>query len=310
MKHTKVACCLLLSAVLLIFSGCTNDKNKSSSAAASSFASSSSSLPQSSLSSSSSLSSADSSSSSEQSAVSPTINTDFPEIGTLSAEALGWGPGGPVDSENRSEGCKAYQNKYGKYDAYFIAPSSEKIYLTFDEGYENGYTASILDTLKEKQVQAVFFITMPYAKEQPELVRRMIDEGHIVGNHSTKHKTYPSLSLQDAKDDLLELHDYVLHTFDYEMTVFRFPEGNFSEQMLALVQNCGYKSVFWSFAYKDWLVDSQPDPASALSSMTEKSHPGAIYLLHAVSKTNAQVLGDFIDAMHRKDYIFADLSQI
>ena len=184
---------------------------------------------------------------------------------------------------------------------------SEKIYLTFDEGYENGYTADILDTLKEKGVHAVFFVTLPYVKAQPDLVQRMIDEGHTVGNHSNKHITYPSLSLEEAKEDLMSLHQYMLDTYQYKMSVFRFPEGNFSEQTLALVQSCGYKSLFWSFAYQDWYTDNQPNPSDALNSMLNKAHPGAIYLLlHAVSSTNAQVLGDFIDGMQEKGYVFAD----
>lgn len=143
----------------------------------------------------------------------------------LKRRSAGLGPGGPVDSENRSQGAVAYQEKYGKYDAYFIAPSSEKIYLTFDEGYENGFTADILDTLKEKGVHAVFFVTLPYVKEQPELVQRMIDEGHIVGNHSNKHITYPSLSLEEAKEDLMSLHQYMLDTYQYKMTVSVSPRG-------------------------------------------------------------------------------------
>ena len=211
-----------------------------------------------------------------------------------------------MDSENRSQGAVAYQEKYGKYDAYFIAPSSEKIYLTFDEGYENGYTADILDTLKEKGVHAVFFVTLPYVKAQPDLVQRMIDEGHTVGNHSNKHITYPSLSLEEAKEDLMSLHQYMLDTYQYKMSVFRFPEGNFSEQTLALVQSCGYKSLFWCFAFLVWYTDNQPNPSDALNSMLNKAHPGAIYLLHAVSSTNAQVLGDFIDGMQEKGYVFAD----
>ena len=286
-KTLAVACAM---AMLLALSGCTSGGSSSSSRSSSSSSASSKT---------SSSSSAASSSMSEGSSV-------LTEIGALNGEALGWGPGGPVDSENRSQGAVAYQEKYGKYDAYFIAPSSEKIYLTFDEGYENGYTADILDTLKEKGVHAVFFVTLPYVKEQPELVQRMIDEGHIVGNHSNKHITYPSLSLEEAKEDLMSLHQYMLDTYQYKMTVFRFPEGNFSEQTLALVQSCGYKSLFWSFAYKDWYTDNQPNPADALSSMLNKAHPGAIYLLHAVSATNAQVLGDFIDGMQEKGYVFSD----
>ncbi|MBQ3241698.1 MAG: polysaccharide deacetylase family protein [Oscillospiraceae bacterium] len=251
---------------------------------------------------------ADETSSSAEESVSPTMGIDPAEMADLSGEAKGWGPGGPVDEENRSAGAEYYQELYGKYDAVFIAPSSEKIYLTFDEGYENGYTAQILDVLKEKEVSAVFFVTMPYAKQNPDLIRRMIDEGHVVGNHSNRHITYPSLSLDEAKEDLMSLHQYMLDTYGYEMRLFRFPEGNFSEQTLALVQSCGYRSVFWSFAYRDWLVDDQPDPAESLATMIEKSHPGAVYLLHAVSSTNTQVLGDYIDAMRKKGYVFSDLT--
>lgn len=312
-KTLSLACAV---AMLLALSGCTSggdssSSRSSSSSSSSSKTSSSSSAASSSMSEGSSVlsdleSRLESALESMEESVSPTMSTDFAEIGALNGEALGWGPGGPVDSENRSQGAVAYQEKYGKYDAYFIAPSSEKIYLTFDEGYENGYTADILDTLKEKGVHAVFFVTLPYVKAQPDLVQRMIDEGHTVGNHSNKHITYPSLSLEEAKEDLMSLHQYMLDTYQYKMSVFRFPEGNFSEQTLALVQSCGYKSLFWSFAYQDWYTDNQPNPSDALNSMLNKAHPGAIYLLHAVSSTNAQVLGDFIDGMQEKGYVFAD----
>ena len=316
MKVKKTLALACAVAMLLALSGCTSggdssSSRSSSSSSSSSKTSSSSSAASSSMSEGSSVlsdleSRLESALESMEESVSPTMSTDFAEIGALNGEALGWGPGGPVDSENRSQGAVAYQEKYGKYDAYFIAPSSEKIYLTFDEGYENGYTADILDTLKEKGVHAVFFVTLPYVKAQPDLVQRMIDEGHTVGNHSNKHITYPSLSLEEAKEDLMSLHQYMLDTYQYKMSVFRFPEGNFSEQTLALVQSCGYKTLVWSFAYQDWYTDNQPNPSDALNSMLNKAHPGAIYLLHAVSSTNAQVLGDFIDGMQEKGYVFAD----
>ncbi len=316
MKVKKTLALACAVAMLLALSGCTSggdssSSRSSSSSSSSSKTSSSSSAASSSMSEGSSVlsdleSRLESALESMEESVSPTMSTDFAEIGALNGEALGWGPGGPVDSENRSQGAVAYQEKYGKYDAYFIAPSSEKIYLTFDEGYENGYTADILDTLKEKGVHAVFFVTLTYVKAEPDLVQRMIDEGHTVGNHSNKHITYPSLSLEEAKEDLMSLHQYMLDTYQYKMSVFRFPEGNFSEQTLALVQSCGYKSLFWSFAYQDWYTDNQPNPSDALNSMLNKAHPGAIYLLHAVSSSNAQVLGDFIDGMQEKGYVFAD----
>lgn len=233
------------------------------------------------------------------------MSADFSEIGALDGSKLGWGPGGPVDQENRSEGAKAYQEKYGSYGAWYIAPASEKIYLTFDEGYENGYTSAILDTLKEKDVSAVFFVTMPYVKENPDLIRRMIDEGHIVGNHSTQHLSFPDMPLAEAQEDVLDLHNYVKENFDYDMTLFRFPMGEFCEQDLALLQAMGYQSVFWSFAYRDWIVDEQPDHETALNSILNKAHPGAIYLLHAVSKTNTEILGDAIDALRQKGYVLS-----
>jgi peptidoglycan-N-acetylmuramic acid deacetylase len=201
------------------------------------------------------------------------LKGDFSGISALDGEKKGWGPGGPTDKQGRPDGATVYQDRYGKYDAYFIAPNSSKVYLTFDEGYENGYTTPILDTLKEKNVKAVFFITMAYAKSEPELVKRMIDEGHVIGNHSTKHLSFPTMPLVEAAQDVLKLHDYVKANFGYEMTLFRPPMGEFSEQTLALLQMIGYKSIFWSFAYRDWLVDDQPLTVEALASVVGKTIP-------------------------------------
>lgn len=222
----------------------------------------------------------------------------------LDTQKLGWGPGGPVDENNRPDGATVYQEKYGQYAADFIRENSPNIYLTFDEGYENGYTDDILDTLKEKGVQAVFFVTMPYVQSEPELVQRMIDEGHIVGNHSVNHPSFPDLSAEECQQEIMELHDYVKENFGYEMSLFRFPMGEFSEADLKVVQDLGYRSVFWSFAYRDWLVDEQPDPQEAIATIEGKCHPGAIYLLHAVSATNAQVLGQVIDDLRTQGYVF------
>lgn len=217
---------------------------------------------------------------------------------------LGWGPGGPVDENNRPSGAVSYQEKYGKYDADFIREQENHIYLTFDEGYENGYTDDILDVLKEKGVSAVFFVTMPYVKAEPELIQRMIDEGHIVGNHSVNHPSMPETNPEQCRNEIMELHDYVKENFQYEMTLFRFPMGEFSERDLSIAQQLGYRSVFWSFAYRDWLVDEQPNPQEALEKIESKCHPGAIYLLHAVSQTNAEILGQMIDDLQAQGYTF------
>ena len=241
----------------------------------------------------------------DETSVAAAMSTDFAEIGALDATKQSEFPGGPVDEKNRPSGPLLYQEKYKDLDALFIVPESDKIYLTFDEGYENGYTGKLLDTLKEKNVKAVFFITYDYATTQPELVQRMIKEGHVLGNHSTKHKSFPDLPLEEAAKDILLLHDYMKEKYNYEMFLFRPPMGEFSDQTLALVKSLGYKSVFWSFAYLDYEVDNQPLTIEAVDKITSKAHPGAIYLLHAVSKTNSMVLGECIDVLQKQGYEFA-----
>lgn len=228
-------------------------------------------------------------------------------VESLSGSTTDWGQGSNVDENNRPVGAVSAQELYGSYQAYFIKEDTDKkIYLTFDEGYEYGFSGSILDTLKEKGVKAVFFVTEPYAKDQPDLVRRMIDEGHTLGNHSVTHPSngLPSQSLDQQKNEVEENHQYVKDNFGYEMNLFRFPAGKFSEQSLAIVHNCGYKSVFWSFAYLDYDVNNQPDKTESLNKMVDKLHPGAIYLLHAESETNAAVLGEFIDRARAAGYEF------
>ena len=235
------------------------------------------------------------------------IPTDA-DIQAMSSESNGWGQGSQVDDLNRPAGCLQYQEKFGSHSVRFIMNDSEDkvIYLTFDEGYENGYTSQILDKLKEKGVHAVFFITMDYAKKEPELVQRMIDEGHVVGNHSVTHPSagLPSQSLADQENEVMELHNYVKENFGYEMYLFRFPAGIFSEQSLGILDKCGYTGVFWSFAFHDWDPDNQMAYDDALKKTIDCLHPGAIYLLHAVSSTNTAILGDFIDAAQAQGYTF------
>ena len=224
----------------------------------------------------------------------PTIDN----VSGLSGEILNWGQGSNVDEYNRPTGSLSYQEKYKDYPVDFIIPTTDKkIYLTFDEGYEYGCTPSILSTLKEKDVKAVFFVTKPYAEEDPDLVRQIIDEGHILGNHSVTHPSagIPSLSLDDQKQEVMGNHEYIKQNFNYDMCLFRFPAGKFSEQSLAILNNCGYRGVFWSFAYLDYDVNNQPNEAESLQKLVDKLHPGAIYLLHAESWTNTNILGSFID---------------
>ena len=161
---------------------------------------------------------------------------------------------------------------------------------------------AILDILKEKNVKAVFFVTGHYCKTNPELVQRMIDEGHIVGNHSMNHPNFTTITPEEMYEEVKELHDYVQENFDYTMFLFRYPEGVFSEQSLAVLQDAGYQTSFWSYAYNDWDQNNQPDPDTAYQKVTGALHPGAIYLLHAVSETNSEILGDFIDEARSQGY--------
>ncbi len=247
----------------------------------------------------------------KQQTISPVTGVyDAAALTALDNTSRSWGQGVRTDDKNRPQGALDGQQTYGQYNAWFIAEDSPTIYLTIDEGYENGYTSQILDVLKEKQCPAVFFVTMDYVKQNPDLIRRMIDEGHVVGNHSVTHpaKGLPSQSIDTQAEELMALHRYVQETFNYDMYLFRYPAGIYSEQSLALVQQLGYRSVFWSFAYRDWVTDDQPEPTAALQKVTERLHPGAIYLLHAVSATNTQIMGDFIDAARQQGYVFGKMT--
>lgn len=222
----------------------------------------------------------------------------------LSHEKVGYGQGVQLDENNRPLGALDFNAKYSKYNANAIGDQKGKIMLTFDQGYENGYTAKILDTLKEKNVKAVFFVLQDYAEKNPELVKRMIDEGHIVGNHSVTHKSMPTLTEEQCLQEIKGLHDYIKDNFNYEMTMFRPPMGEFSEFSLAVTKNCGYETVLWSYAYADWDVNAQPDKTEALTKLTNALHDGAIYLLHSVSSVNAEILPNFIDNALAAGYEF------
>ena len=218
-----------------------------------------------------------------------------------------------ANSSNRNEdnvpnGYIWYMDKWGKdYDAKWLMDTSKKeLYLTFDEGYEYGNTPAILDTLKAKGVKATFFITKYFADKEPDLVRRIIAEGHTLGNHTCSHPAagMPSLSLEAQAKDVLTLEDQVREDFGYEMRYFRYPEGTFSDQSLALMNDMGFTCIFWSFSHLDYDVNNQPDPAKSLAKMKDQLHPGAIYLLHAVSNTNTEVLPELIDYVKQQGYTF------
>ena len=228
------------------------------------------------------------------------------DYSALDTECHGYGQGVRFDELNRPKGAVEFNSGYSGFSAEAIRDTEEKtINLTFDQGYENGYTSKILDTLKEKGVKATFFVVGDYVEREPELVKRMIDEGHVVGSHSVHHYSMPSLSPEECVSEIMELHNEVLEKFGVQMNLFRPPKGEYSEQSLAVTGDLGYKTVLWSFAYADWDPQSQPEPEASLNKLIERAHPGAIYLLHSVSETNASILGDFIDAMLAEGYTFS-----
>ena len=214
----------------------------------------------------------------------------------------GYGQGNSVDSKNRPCGAVEFNSRYAGLGACALSSDENRIIITFDQGYENGYTAKILDTLRDKGVNAVFFLTGDYAKKESALVKRMIDEGHILGNHGMTHASLPSLSEAEAEKEIMSLHDYVMNNYGYQMQLFRCPCGEYSDAALETVQRCGYSTVFWSYAYVDWKTDAQPAPEEAVKKLTESAHGGEILLLHSVSETNAAVLGEVIDRLREKGY--------
>lgn len=181
------------------------------------------------------------------------------------------------------------------------------IYLTFDEGYEAGYTNKILETLKNNNVTAAFFLTAHYINTQPELVKQMIEEGHIIGNHTVNHKSMPDLDDEKIKSEVMDLHTVIYEKFGYEMKYIRPPKGEFSERTLQITNSLGYKNVMWSFAYEDWNENNQPDEEKSKKKILDNLHNGEIMLLHGNSKTNTNILDSIIKEAKNMGYEFKSL---
>ena len=187
--------------------------------------------------------------------------------------------------------------------------SNKYIYITFDAGYEAGYTEKILDVLKENDVKATFFITSHYLNTAGELVERMIKEGHLIGNHTVNHKSMPSITNEEIEKEVMKLHQAVYEKYEYEMKYIRPPKGEFSERTLKKCEELGYKTVMWSFAYCDWDEKKQPSVAEAEKMMIQNLHPGEIMLLHSNSKTNTEVLDTVIKQAKSQGYEFRELDK-
>ncbi len=217
----------------------------------------------------------------------------------------------------RQEGAppigNAGKDQLRQYQAAYIGDVGEKVlYLTFDAGYENGCTAKILDTLKEKQVPAAFFLVGNYIRRSPDLVRRMVAEGHTVGNHTMHHYDMSKLSDKATfSKELTDLEALYKETVGQELPKFyRPPQGIYSEENLKMAQELGYQTVFWSLAYVDWNNDAQPTKETAFAKLLPRTHNGAVVLLHSTSKTNAEILGELIDKWKAMGYRFGTLEEL
>ncbi len=200
-----------------------------------------------------------------------------------------------------------------RYDAAYLGDTSRQVlYLTFDAGYENGCTAKILDVLKKHQVTAAFFLVGNYLEQNPDLVRRMVAEGHIVGNHTMHHPDMSKISDPAAfEKELADLEKLYYAITGQEMPKFyRPPQGIYSEENLKMAQKMGYKTVFWSLAYVDWNNDAQPTTQYAFSKLLPRTHNGAVVLLHSTSKTNAEILDELLTKWKKMGYTFATLEEL
>lgn len=209
-----------------------------------------------------------------------------------------------------SVNSQKYFDKCGYHAITYDNKTTEKVlYLTFDCGYENGNTTKILDVLKEKKVPAAFFCTLHHIEQEPQLIARMIKEGHIVGNHSDKHPDFSAISRTRMAKEIETVDNYLRTRFGYTSPYFRFPEGTYSENALELVDSLGFTSVFWSCSYPDWDVNNTKGKQYALDTLTARLHPGAIILLHAVSPDNTAAMGDIIDTARSMGYTFRSLDE-
>ena len=200
-----------------------------------------------------------------------------------------------------------------QYNAYFCGNSEDKkIYLTFDCGYENGYTPAILDALEKHNVKAAFFVVGNYLETSPDLVKRMVEEGHIVGNHTYHHPDMSQISDPASfQEEITSLEKKYQEITGLEMQKFyRPPQGKYSESNLKMAQELGYQTVFWSLAYVDWYVDQQPTQEEAYAKLLPRIHPGAVVLLHSTSKTNAEILDELLTKWEEMGYTFGSLEQL
>lgn len=230
------------------------------------------------------------------------INTSADGNWGLSFQEEGKAPVGNATAEYLKE-----------YEGYYAGSGDEKVlYLTFDAGYENGYTDNILDVLKKHDVKAAFFLVGNYITSAPELVKRMVKEGHIVGNHTFTHPDMSEISTEESfREELSKLEQLYKKTTGKKMKkYYRPPQGKYSEANLKMAKEMGYKTIFWSLAYVDWYESDQPTKEEAFEKLIPRTHPGAIVLLHSTSKTNSEILDELLTKWEDMGYKFKSLETL
>ncbi len=226
-------------------------------------------------------------------------------------ETASWGLSFPTEGE-ASVG-NVSNDRLKEYGAAYIGNTEEKkIYLTFDAGYENGVTEKILNVLQKHQVPGAFFLVGNYLEQNPDLVKRMVAEGHTVGNHTYHHydmsKISDEVSFRKELESLEELYKQV--TGEEMQKYYRPPQGCYSEENLKMAQEMGYQTVFWSLAYVDWINDKQPTAQEAFSKLIPRIHNGAVVLLHSTSQTNGEILDELLTRWKELGYTFGTLQEL
>ena len=229
----------------------------------------------------------------------------------ISVETGSWGLS--FQTEGQAPIGPAGEKQLHPYDAAYLGDTTQKvIYLTFDSGYENGSTEKILDTLKKHDAPAAFFLVGNYIEKNADLVRRMVDEGHIVGNHTMHHYDMSKISDKAAfEKELKDLEAVFTSVTGKEMPkYYRPPQGIYSEQNLQMAKELGYQTVFWSLAYVDWNNDAQPTAQQAFDKLLPRTHNGAVVLLHSTSATNAEILDQLLTKWEEQGYTFRSIDQL
>lgn len=237
---------------------------------------------------------------------SPNTNSTSGKNPVTSNNSLSWYLRPNLDHRT-PEGPTNSQALLNEYQAFYVLPDAgNKIYLTFDEGYELGYTPQILDILQANNVKATFFITGHYLKSQPDLVKRMVNEGHMVANHTWNHPNLAKVTPEKLREEISILEtEFNTLTGTNMPRYIRPPEGAYSETSLKLTSELGYKTVFWSLAFHDWDPNNQPGRDYSYQYVLDHIHPGAVILLHAVSESNTEALNDIIVDLQKEGYIFS-----